>query len=392
MDRVLEVGRAEGVELVVVSPDPLQDPAARLASEGVAVGWDPEGVVALQLRVVDLPALLRFDADGRLIEVRAPLAPDALVAEDCAAVDAEGAGLRTERDRDLVSRLTFAWRGWRGPGSRIFVAALGRRLRQNRAAWGPRERVAEALDGPLAEAASGRLARSRGFVPRGGAPRIHASGRSWQRACEIPATSGRRGASRGSAATAPPRPGDRTGSARPARARRSRRDTGGGRGPSGRAAARRRPLDAGRGRHGWPRGSRDPVVARDRDLSRKTGGLRWTRGQGASRSAAGSSSLRMRQSRSARCVAPSRCPSSCSPRCASASGRASGGGGGRGLRWTRRRHRRSRSLPPSRGRPRQVQGDARPRGRADRGCRRRRAAGPAARGRPRRPLVVAARP
>lgn len=85
MDRVLEVGRAEGVELVVVSLDPLQDPAARLASEGVAVGWDPEGVVALQLRVVDLPTLLRFDADGRLIEVRAPLAPDALVAEDCAA-------------------------------------------------------------------------------------------------------------------------------------------------------------------------------------------------------------------------------------------------------------------------------------------------------------------
>lgn len=93
MDRVLEVGRAEGVELVVVSLDVLQGPAARLASEGLAVGWDPEGVVALQLRVVELPTLLRFDADGRLIEVRAPLAPDALVAEDCAAASAPDASV-----------------------------------------------------------------------------------------------------------------------------------------------------------------------------------------------------------------------------------------------------------------------------------------------------------
>ena len=349
------------------------------------------GVVALQLRVVDLPTLLRFDADGRLIEVRAPLAPGR----------ARGRGLRRRRRRRrrspdgarsrprLPPDVRVAW--VEGSGVTDLQAALGRRLRPDRAARSPRARRwrrwtvrwrRRASPGRLARdlGASYRAEERRGYMPRG---------RSWQRACEIPGPSGEaRSVGIRSQSAAAIWGSDRVCQASASSAITS--GCGGGRGPSGRAAARRRPLDAGRGRRGWPRGSRDPVVARDRDLSGRrgtpldtgTGGITQRRGI----VVAAHEAVSICEVRRAEQV-----PGSCSPRCASASGRASGGRRERSAMDTAAT-RRARSRPPSRGRPRQVLGDApRPRGRSESRVPAAAAAGPAA-GRPRRPLVVAARP
>ena len=62
----LDVVRAplEGVGVVIVIVDELRDDAERVQVADARVGWDPEGVVPLQLGVSALPSVVIFDSRG----------------------------------------------------------------------------------------------------------------------------------------------------------------------------------------------------------------------------------------------------------------------------------------------------------------------------------------
>jgi hypothetical protein len=55
---------ADGVGLVIVLIDEGRDDAERIRIPGAEVGWDPEGVVPLQLGVSAFPAVVIVDSKG----------------------------------------------------------------------------------------------------------------------------------------------------------------------------------------------------------------------------------------------------------------------------------------------------------------------------------------